>query len=81
VLIEKVPYESALVSIKTLLAYAEQQPISDGQMRALHSLLRVVKQRQTEMRRKHTQSTLDAWVDQRADIKTNETLTIRISSL
>ncbi len=63
VLTEKVPDESALASIETLLAYAEQQSTSDGHMRALHSLLRVVKQRQTEMRRKHTQSTLDAWVD------------------
>ncbi len=49
VLTEKVPDESALASIETLLAYAEQQPTYNGYMRALHSLLRVDKQRQTEM--------------------------------
>ncbi len=59
VVAEEVPHDSALTSVENLLACAEQQQTSEGDM----PLQRVIKQRQAELRRRQTQQTLDTWVN------------------
>ncbi len=60
---EKVTHDTALTSIETLLIYAEQQQSHENDLRAVHSLRRVIKQRRAEMKRRQKQRTLDTWVN------------------